>query len=364
MEITNEIISYKQIREGYTIERDDASIAAYDVTPARIKTFLSNPFLKDESKCMIYLSRVDGIVRGVVTFFPTMTKIGEEIIDSLGASAMQVQDEYQDMALGTELVTYPFFNEKNKLLLYAGFSSDGLAIYKAMKFSVFEMPKMMLPIETRLIFEKVGLNGLLLDVVTIVTTCITKSYISISKLGSIKLEGLYEVKKEKVVPLWVSDMVLNDGHKYTEVHNREWFQWNIDHCFLPNTRNKQEFFAIYRQGMPVGFYMTKDRERYLGGVKSHKTVFRSIVEWGSFNEKILSEYDIYRLAIRKLPKDVKILQVASSDKVVCKKLKKIGFFHHGYAYMGCRDLTRQYKDAKDPSLWRMRIGYNDVNFGI
>ena len=364
MEITNQVITYKQIREGYVIERDDAEIAAYDVTPARKDAFLANPFLKDDSKCMIYLSRVDGIVRGVVTFFPTMTKVGNEYIESVGASAMQVQDEYQNMALGTELVTYPFYNENNKMLVYAGFSSNALPIYKAMKFSVFEMPKMMRPISTRLIFARAGFKGLLLDLATAFTTCFIRPYIATTQLGSRHLSKKYKVVKFETVPEWVDEMVLNDGHKYTEVHNREWFQWNIDHCFLDNPRNKQEFFAIYRNEEPVGFYMTKDRCRKLGGLREHSMVFRSIVEWGSYNEKELSEYDIYRLALRNLPKDVKMVQIASYDNSVTRKVKKLGFFHHGYAYMGCRDLTRKYKDSKNPDLWRIRVGYNDVNFGI
>lgn len=364
MEITNQVVTYKQIREGYVIEDDNAGIAAYDVTPARRKAFLANPFLKDDSKCMIYLSRVDGIVRGVVTFFPTQTKIGNEYIDSVGASAMQVQDEFQEMTLGAELVTYPFYNENNKMLVYAGFSSDALPIYKAMKFSVFEMPKMMQPINTRLIFERAGLKGLVLDLATIVSTCIVRPYIAFAKIGSRHLSKEYRIAKMDLVPDWVNDMALNDGHKYTEVHNKEWFQWNIDHCFLENPRNKQEFFAIYQNEKPVGFYMTKDRVRTLGGVRKHTMVFRSIVEWGSYDETKLCEYDIYRLAIINRPKDVKMLQVASYDKEVTKKMRRLGFFHHGFAYMGCRDLTKQYKDSKNPDLWRIRVGYNDVNFGI
>lgn len=364
MEITNQVVTYKQIREGYVIEKDDAKIAAYDVTPARRQTFLANPFLKDDTKCMIYLSRVDGIVRGVVTFFPTQTKVGDEYIDSVGASAMQVQDEYQEMALGAELVTYPFYNENNKMLVYAGFSSNALPIYKAMKFSVFEIPKMMQPISTRLIFERAGLKGLLLDLATVVSTCILRPYIAFARIGTRHLSKKYCIAKLDLVPDWVNDMVLNDGHKYSEVHNKEWFQWNIDHCFLDNPRDKQEFFAIFENNSPIGFYMTKDRVRKLGGLKEHNMVFRSIVEWGSKNENKLSEYDIYRLALRNLPKDVKMVQVASYDNTVTKKVKKLGFFHHGYAYMGCRDLTRQYKDSKNPDLWRIRVGYNDVNFGI
>ena len=364
MEIANQVVTYKQIREGYVIEKDDEGIAAYDVTPARRKVFLANPFLKDESKCMIYLSRVDGIVRGVVTFFPTQTKIGNGYIESVGASAMQVQDEYQEMALGTELVTYPFFNENNKMLVYAGFSSNALPIYKAMKFSIFEMPKMMQPISTRLIFARAGLEGILLDLATLVTSCVVRPYIALTKIGFHGLTKKYRVEKMEVIPDWVNEMVLNDGHKYTEVHNREWFQWNIDYCFLANPRNRQEFYAIYQNEKPVGFYMIKDRVRTLGGVKEHAMVFRSIVEWGSYDETKLSEYDIYRLALTNRPKDVKMIQVASFDKEVTRKMKRLGFLHHGFAYMGCRDLTKQYKDSKNPDLWRIRVGYNDVNFGI
>lgn len=364
MEITNQVVTYKQIREGYVIEKDDAGIASYDVTKERLRTFLANPFLKDDSKCMIFLSRVDGIVRGVVTFFPTLTKVGDAYIESVGASAMQVQDEYQELALGTELVTYPFYNENNKMLVYAGFSADALPIYKAMKFGVFEMPKMMQPISTRLIFERAGLKGLLLDLATIVANCVIKPYIAIATIGSRCISKKYHVEKMDMVPDWVDNMVLNDGHKYTEVHNKEWFQWNINYCFLDGPRNKQEFYAIYKDNKPVGFYMTKDRVRTLGGLRSHSMVFRSIVEWGSYDEKKLSEYDIYRLALINRPKDVKVIQVASFDKEVTKKMKKLGFLHHGFAYMGCRDLTKQYKDSKNPDLWRIRVGYNDVNFGI
>lgn len=364
MEITNQVITYKQIREGYVIDRDEAGIAAYDVTPERKNTFLANPFLKDDSKCMIYLSRVDGIVRGVVTFFPTLTKAGDEYLETVGASAMQVQEEFQEMALGAELVTYPFYNENNKMLVYAGFSADALPIYKAMKFGVFEMPKMMQPISTRLIFERAGLKGLLLDLSTMVSNCVVRPYIAIAKLGSRCLSKKFQVKRIDKIPDWVDDMVLNDGHKYTEVHNKEWFQWNIDYCFLENPRNKQEFFAIYQNEKPIGFYMIKDRLRTLGGLKEHTMVFRSIVEWGSYDETKLSEYDIYRLALTNRPKDVKMIQVASFDKEVTRKMKRLGFLHHGFAYMGCRDLTKQYKDSKNPDLWRIRVGYNDVNFGI
>lgn len=364
MEITNQVITYKQIREGYVIDRDNAGIAAYDISPKRIKTFLANPFLNDETKCMIYLSRVDGIVRGVITFFPTQVKVGEEYIETVGASAMQVQEEFQEMALGAELVTYPFYNENNKMLVYAGFSADALPIYRAMKFGVFGMPKMIQPISTRLIFERAGLKGLVLDLATIVSNCVVRPYIAFATIGSRCLSKKYHIEKMDKIPDWVNDVVLNDGHKYMEVHNKEWFQWNIDYCFLDNPRNKQEFHAIYENDRSVGFYMTKDRICMLGGLKKHTMVFRSIVEWGSFDETKLSEFDIYRLALINKPKDVKMIQVASYDKEVTRKVKKLGLLHHGFAYMGCRDLTKQYNDSKNPDLWRIRVGYNDVNFGI
>lgn len=364
MEITNQIITYKQIREGFVIERDDAGIAAYDVTPERIKTFLSNPFLKDDSKCMVLLSRVDGVVRGVTSMFPTLTKIGEELVESVGGSALIVQDEYQQYALGTELVLYPMVYENNKFLLYSGFSNDGLSLYKAMRFCMFTMPKMVLPISPRLIFERYGLKGLWQELATFGAKCVITPYIAIRKMASCGLKRKYRVAKLDIVPSWVDDIVLNDGHKYTEYHNQAWFQWCIDNGFMSNPRECQAFFAIYKEDKPVGFYMVKDRLRIMQGIKEHKMVFRSIVEWGTEDENELSEYDIYRLAMLNLPKDVKMLQVASDNESVIKELKKLCFFHHGDVNTACRDLTHKYKDYKDKNLWRLRIGYNDVNFGI
>lgn len=364
MEITNQVITYRQIREGYVIEHDDAGIAADDVTPKRIITFLANPFLKDESKCMIYLARVDGIVRGVTCYFPSMIKAGDEMIESMGGSALVVQEEYRKYALGTELVSYPMQNENNKFLLYSGFSTDGLSLYKAMRFCIFNMPKMIQPISPRLIFERYGLKGIWQDIATVCAKCLIYPYIVLVRFFSLGLKRKYRIEKLGKIPNWVDKMVLNDGHKYTELHNQAWFQWCVDNCFMSNTRECQEFYAIYRDDKPVGFYMTKDRLRNMKGKKEHKMVFRTIVEWGSVDENILSEYDIYRLAMCCLPQDVKMLQVASTNNDVIKKLKKMCFINHGEVNTVCRDLTRKYKDYKEKKLWRLRIGYNDVNFGV
>jgi hypothetical protein len=171
------------------------------------------------------------------------------------------------------------------------------------------------------------------------------------------------VEKLSTIPAWVDDVVMNDGHKYTELHNREWFQWVVDNTFMSNPREHQEFFAIYKNDTPMGFYLTQDRIRSKKEARYTPSVFRSIVEWGSINEAVLSEYDIYRLAMCYVPKDVGILQIASINKDVLRKTKRLCFFHHGFAYIGCRDLTKQYKDSNDINQWRIRVGYSDVCFG-
>lgn len=364
MEITTQIVTYKQIKEGYIVEQDDAGIAAINLTTARIKTFMSNPFLKDDNLCMLILMRVDGVVRGVKTLFPTKTKAGNEIIDSLGASAMNVQEEYQKYGLGIELVTYPIYNYKDRMLVYAGFSSNSLPINRKMRFSIFEMPKLMQPLGPRMALEQKGLNGVKLDIVSFFSSCVLKPYIFFVKLFASRLTRTYRVEKMTTVPAWVDDMVLNDGHKYTELHNQAWFQWNVDNTFMSDPREHQDFYAIFKNRQPVGFYMTKDRVRQTNNVANTPYVFRSIVEWGSSDENLLGECDIYRLAMCHVPKDVGILQVASVNNNVLKKLKKLCFFHHGFAYIGCRDLTKQYKDSTDMNLWRVRVGYADVILGI
>ena len=132
---------------------------------------------------------------------------------------------------------------------------------------------------------------------------------------------------------------------------------------MSHPRDYQEFFAIYKNDIPMGFYLTQDRIRSMKKSQNKPSVFRSIVEWGTIDEMVLSEYDIYRIAMCSVPNDVGILQIASVNDIVLKKVKRLCFFHHGFAYIGCRDLTKQYKDSNDINQWRIRVGYSDVCFG-
>ena len=51
----------------------------------------------------------------------------------------------------------------------------------------------------------------------------------------------------------------NDGHKYMEVHDHKWLQWNLDYNFCGGINNHQSFYIIKRDGNPVGFFMLKFR---------------------------------------------------------------------------------------------------------
>ena len=74
------------------------------------------------------------------------------------------------------------------------------------------------------------------------------------------------------------------------------FQWCLDNRFTECPQDYQSFYAVYdKAGNPKGFFMTRVRiEKSKGKLKN--TTCGTIVEWGSFDENILSETDLNLLA--------------------------------------------------------------------
>ena len=77
----------------------------------------------------------------------------------------------------------------------------------------------------------------------------------------------------------IGGMVLNDGHKYMEVHDHKWLQWCLDNSFKGGKQDIQSFYVIKKEDEHMGFVMTKERFRVeTQGMKNVK--IGSIVEWG------------------------------------------------------------------------------------
>ena len=358
MEFTSRIITYGNLRKGLRFENDKYGIASYE-HEARRKAFLANPCANEDDMPFMYLVEADGIPVGRTMLFETRLKISEEIVPLYSGSALEVAEDFRKYGFGGEIFSFGGTIRTRKRFLAAGISDMALPLYRILKYNIFEFPKMLRLRHAKPVLEKLGVKGFANKIITPFANLFFRSWYLLSSLKEKKLKKKYVLEKVTVIPEWVEDIVMNDGHKYAEVHDCKWLQWNLDNNFKGHQRDIQSFYIIKKSNANVGFVMTK--ERYRDEVQGmNNVIIGSIVEWGSVNEDELCEADIYRLVLSSFSKDVDIIEVASNNKETQRSMKKIGFIHHGDAHIAFRDKTKTLLDCSDASLWRLRYGYADV----
>lgn len=352
MEIVSDYISYNEITNFLSnVEGDDYGLVQ-KYSKYRKAAFFANPFLKDYSSCTLSIKRADGVIVGRTMPFMTSIKMDGEILECNSGSTLDVVEDFRKYAIGVDFMTEmaPGFN--SKFNLSAGISKIALPLYKKLKYSIFEFPRLLFIKNARPILDKKGLGWL--------SCCINPFLKVIYFIISKKNPKEYVVEKISSVPEWVGELALNDGHRFMENHCREWFQWNLDYNFKGHKMDKQSLYIIKNNGNEnLGFFMIK--ERWRDSAASLKNfVLGSIVEWGTYDNEKLSEEDIIKLALFKFSKNVDLIEFASDNPETVRKMKKYGFVKFDYAHIAFKDKKKMYPDASNPLNWRLRLGYADV----
>ncbi len=358
MEFTSREITYGELRKGLHFENDKYGIALYQYETRR-KTFLENPCAGADDDVFMYIVEADGVPIGRTSFFDTRLKVGDEIVPLHSGSGLEVVEEFRKYGIGGEIFAHGGTIKSHKKTLSAGISDMALPLYKIIKCHIFEFPKLLCLKDSKPLLEKYGIKGVAQLIIGGVINFFLNTYFVLAKYRTKKLKKQYYLEKVNQVPQWVDDVVLNDGHKYAEVHDQKWLQWCLDNNFNGHDRDIQSFYIVKQNESVVGFVMTKERFRpETQGMKN--VLIGSIVEWGVKNETTLKEADLYRLVLDTFSKDVDIIETATNVKETQRILKRMGFMHHGDAHIAFKDKTKQLKDAGDASLWRLRYGYADV----
>ena len=358
MEITSQVYTYKELKEGLDLGRDDYGIAAM-CSRSLQDAFKANPNIIDEESPFMYIGRVDGIAAGIGMWFPSKVKAGDEYINSTGGSTLEVYEAFRKYEFGADILLYPTYTEGFNFLLFAGVTDQAMQLYKKLKYTVFEYPRAMRICNCRSILESKGFNSVLLKLFTYITNSFLKTWYSIaSKFSSTQKE--YSIKQLLTVPDWIEDMSLNDGHQYMEVHDKKWFQWNLSYNLHGEKDDIQSLYGVFEGETPVAFFMTKERFRSVAGGKLKNVVIGSIMEWGIDRQSVLNESDLYRMAVNTFSKKVDIIEFATDDIKTVNRMKLHGFIPYGAAHIVLKDLTKKHKGAKDISKWRIRFAYSDV----
>ena len=220
MDIDTRIITYREILDGVpAIDNDDFGLAA-KYTERRRETFLANPNLKDYDSCACQLKLAEGKVVGRSMQFYTAFKADGRVYSAISGSTLDVVEPYRKWAVGAELMMYPVFTMTGDFVIAAGISEIALPLYKKLKYSVFEFPRLMVIRNVRPLLEYKGIKGTFNKIVSAVFNPLLKGASGVvRRIMSCRLRRLNLECAEKV-PDWVADLALNDGHRFMESQQR------------------------------------------------------------------------------------------------------------------------------------------------
>lgn len=358
---SNQIITFQDYQTGnYQLYDDRYQIAAYVLTPSRIAAAFNCPFNISKNYCAFFFINVDGIIAARSQLFGTQFYAKGKVIPAGSGSSLETAEPYRKSGVGAEVMLFFATNKEYDFFIASGISQEALPLYYKLRFYVLEFPRLMLIRNSRSILERGGLKGFALNAASRLINIPLNLLYSFGVMKGKRLIKKYEVEKVTHVPEWVDDIVLNDGHEYMELHDHRWLQWNLDYNFRGLSLDIQSFYTIKKDGIPLGFFMTKERFREKAGGKLKNILIGSIVEWGSADENILSETDIYKLSLTTFSSNLDIIETATANKRSVKEMLYCGFIPHGYAHIALKDKKKQYKDASDIRRWRIRYGYADV----
>lgn len=361
--IEEQVITHEQVRKGVTLDNDPYQIGAKCLESGRVKTYLSNPNLDDESEPLIVYEKVDGDIMGRAMFFPTKTRIGVDYIRSYAGSSLLVHEKARKHMLGASLVLFPIYNKKNTILLYGGMTKMAVDLYKKLKFTIFDIPSVWQIRNIRPILQRLHLRGFLLNCISVLGNLVLKPYQLLIKIPIHFLCRGYDTVKLQEAPDWIEKIIESDNHKYAEYHNKEWFNWIIHNNYYGKENDKQDLYGIYKNKTPIGFVLLTEREWRVESERPYTINFGTVREWGTVDSSLLNEYTIYKLALSLFSKNVDVVQISTTENLTRKRLRKYGFIHRGNYNIAFRPIGMHLDDdSKNISNWRIRSSYSDTCF--
>ena len=359
--ITYTPISYRDYLSGnFLLKKDPYHIASFLLTKNRVSAGFNCPFNTSTENCAFLFVNVDDTVAARLQCFGTRFYARGKILPAGTASALEAAEPLRHLGVGAEPLLAFTMSEEYTVGIVSGLSEMALPLYKKLRYHILAFPRIMQLRNVRCILESKGIKGCLLKTCSKILNVPLGWFISLSGRKGKRLLREYQVEKVDRVPAWVDEVVLNDGHAYMEVHDHTWLQWNLDNNFRGLPQDIQSFYLVKKAGEPIAFFMTKERFREQAGGVLRNVLIGSIVEWGIRSGSLLSEEDIYQMAALTFSPQVDIVETATGNLQVVKDMKRCGFLPHGQAHIALKDKTKQYKDASDINLWRIRYGYADV----
>jgi len=352
-----------ELRSGKELSFEDPS-GILKVMSEKVKeTLLANPsVITDDDVCQIIALDGNRVI-GSELSFPNKYVVGGEIKPCRGASTLFTEEAYRKYAVGTDLMINAATISPKQDNIVGGISQMAYPLYKAMRYACFPFKRYIFLRKSRVAVEYILKRR---NVLTNTISAILDFFMGIYRLftfcGNLLRMRNYTVEKVDRVPEEVENIVLDDGHKYKELHDRAWFEWNLKYSFNEDDRNSKYLAVIKnKKGEIVGFFLNKIEFFAQASSRGFKNVLLGTVsEWGIKKGEAISEYDILMTAVRHLPKTVDGAEVATTDLNTGKRFKHHLLFPMGEANMAAYIQSFKDKSIKDINNWRIRLAAGDT----
>ena len=361
--LTYKFITYKELKDGTYknayIPQDAKFKVTSLLTPNLRDAMIACPGNNDDSKTFMKLCVDEENKEVGRTFcFGTRIKAGDKVYGAGTGCGFEVIEEYRKEGVGAELLLMS--RNEYDFVLIAGVSQMVLPMYRKLRYHLFEVPQYFKVINSRFVIkpkeskswlkkQSIGLRNIVLKVKDIP-----------NHLNYNKLKRKFVIKKETIIPEWVSEMIAGSGFKYMELHDREWLQWNLDYNTYGYDQDIQSFYSVLdRNNRPMGFFMTKERIILKPG-RNYGFIIGTVVEWESCDHDVLSEADINLLAMHSFSKNIDAIFTLACEPGTDSQLIRMGFRKRASFKAGVKDKKKQLDNIGDQNLWRLRYGMTNM----
>lgn len=355
--------SFRELKDNTSLGFDDPNNIVDALNPAMREALLAKPagYQPDET-CQIIALDENKVIGTIITFSNILiTNNIERLVQN--ASSLYVHPDYRKAGIGRRLMT-----EATQLglmdRLSGGISQMAFPIYMTMGYTCFQYPRFICLKKSRAVVQHIFHSER--SWTKPIIWCID---ILLAIHNKIVFAGCknkkWQVEKCTEVPMDVEQIIRESPHKYKELHNKAWFEWNLNYSFNQNDTNKKELFVIKdSQGKILAFFLNKIQFHKQASSRGFKNVLLgSVMEWGIAEGVGMSETELQLIAINHMPNNIDGAQITSDNKSVVKAFRKRLFLNIGYVNMVARIKSFQDESINDLKNWRFRMAVSDTLIG-
>lgn len=346
---------------GQPSYKDPYGIMA-SLTPKMREAVLHNPsgYSKEEI-CQILA--LDGeVVVGTINPFSGRLLMDNDVIKCQNASYLYAHEDYRKDNVGGELFFQLTTLNNPQNGYFAGISRMAIGLYRALKYSIFEYPRLIYLRKSRSAVQAIlHSEGWWTKPLIWVVDALLGVHRLIIMIHNGACYGKYKVEEVQICPVEIEQIVRQDRHPFMEFHDKAWFDWSLKYSISEDPRTIRRLYVIKKNGIIEAFFLIKQEFFAQASSRGFKNVYLgSVMEWGIEKSSKLIEKDIALLSLFRFDSNVDGVQYATSNMNTVQHLKCWFFVGIGFSNIGVRIRTIKDDRLKDINNWRIRLGGNDT----